>query len=111
MNTMLKAVCVVVLLICIGAIVWSVINAIRTSKRNKESEERNRVIFMSQINQMKNENPSTSDKVVHTSSMVHPQIVPKVPVNYEQPNEPEPEVDISGLKMKDFYGPNSGSGK
>ena len=107
MNTMLKAVCIFVLIVCVGALIWSIINTIRTQKKNKATDEANRMIFMSKMNQLREDGSLVNTpKPVQTSSMVHPQIVPSKPVNYDKPvEEQEPEVDISGMKLKDFYGP------
>lgn len=108
MNTMLKAVCIFVLIVCIGALIWSIINTIRTQKKNKATDEANRIIFMSKMNQLQADGSMSTPKPVQTSSGIHPQIVPSKPVNYEKKEEDipaEPEVDISGLKLKDFYGP------
>lgn len=43
---MLKAICIIVLITCVGTMIYSIINAIKINKENKAKDEENARIFM-----------------------------------------------------------------
>ena len=57
---MFKAICVIVIVVFIGLMVFSITNAIRVSKRNKVADEIHRRTFMSQIEKEKDERENGS---------------------------------------------------
>jgi heme/copper-type cytochrome/quinol oxidase subunit 2 len=104
MTEMLKGVCIIILIVCIGVMMYSICHAIRTARQNKATDELSRQIFLAKINQAQNAN--------NKSNVVAKKVL-KQPFNFEQEKPKELDYDKidedndivipSDKTLKDFF--------
>lgn len=110
-TNFIKAGLILIIAVMIGLILWSVINAIMVSRRNKFKEEANSNIFAARMKQIEKENhkdnpakpfdveypASTSDMKDHFTT--HEEL--HKPLDYENYDNKEIEEQVGNLK--DFF--------
>jgi type II secretory pathway pseudopilin PulG len=103
MQEFLKVVCIIVLAVCAGVMIYSFASAIHTSKKNKQTDEATRKIFMAQMAQntknLANSEPSNSMFKQPTIT-----ITPSRPtqLDYDKFEQDEETVDTS-KSITDFF--------
>lgn len=96
---MLKAVCIFVLFICIGTMIYSITNAILVYKKNKAKDETTRKIFLAEIE--KEQRAKSENKTDSSLKQPFQTIKPKKEIDYDHPEEdPAPEQEYH---LKDFF--------
>lgn len=106
---MLKAICILTLLVTIGFMGYLTYNAIQTNRRNKAKSETHSRIFMAQIEKELREKEAngTMNNVQKTAPKYPLIITPEEPkaLNYDEYTD---DVDLSaanGKTLKDFFAP------
>ena len=110
MNMLLKGACFIVIIACVGAMIYSIVNAIRVSKRNKAKEEADLRIFLSQ-NKIgeKNKTDSEDQSVVTPSTPQMPldtMFASKKVLDYDNPEDDLDLTNTTGKGLKDFFSNN-----
>ena len=86
--------------------VYSIVNAILTSKRNKATDEATRQIFLAKIKQ--SQDAKFADVVKNESSDIEKKIdfEPNRPkeINYDEYVDLTPQDNAEGKSLKDFFG-------
>ena len=105
-SELLKGTLIVVLIACVGVMIYSVINAISVSKRNKAKDEATREIFLAKIQKEREnaeERPITASKF--TKEPVN--FVPAKPkeLDYDKVDDDIEESVVSDKHLKDFFKP------
>jgi hypothetical protein len=105
MTEMLKGVCVIVLVVCVGVMIYTILNAINTAKKNKATDEASRRIFLAQMQTSKNTNSTESShgtqKILKQPFSFEP-AKPKE-INYDEFEDDVESVDLGGKGLKDFF--------
>ena len=102
MNMLLKGACFIVIVACVGAMIYSIVNAIRVSKRNKAKEEADLRIFMSQNGLNNNNNNINAD--THAEKMpLDTAFESKKVLDYDHPDNDIDLTNTSGKGLKDFF--------
>lgn len=105
MIELMKGACVVIALICLGAIIYAIYNAFETAKRNRAADEMSRQIFLSQMLQNQNignANTQIPANKTNIKTTAVESAKPKV-LDYDKF---ENEVDLSAPSdkgLKDFF--------
>jgi hypothetical protein len=104
MVEMLKAVATIVMVVCAGVMIYTIGNAIYTYKKNKETDEAIRKLFMAKMSQ----NTKTPKPVVEAPAILKKplkEIEPNKPkaLNYDEFNTDDVDVDTSGRGINDFF--------
>lgn len=98
---MLKGICIIVICACVGAMIYSIVNAISVSKRNKAADEATRQLFLAKMaKEMNQEHEEIKPKTVW---MQQPETITSVD---EKPTQIEPEeeqIDTTQYSLKDFF--------
>ena len=108
MIDLFKGVCIVVLVVCVCMMIFSIYNAIQTSRRNKAADETTRKIFMAKLQSEKNGTPISNEAAQKTSVYLKQ---PLVTIEQEKPkslnyDEYEEDLDLnvhSDKSLKDFF--------
>lgn len=108
MTELLKGTIWIVLIVCVGVMIYSIINAINTNKRNKATDETTRKIFLAKMQQSQNVN---REFIPIQPVAVEPKrpdpIIPqeKRALDYDKYEEDEIDTEaIAGKGLKDFFG-------
>ena len=108
MTELLKGVCTIILVVCVGLMIYSIYNAIATSKKNKATDEATRKIFMAKLQRENGGMQAASDAAQKTSAYLKQ---PLTTVEADKPkslnyDEYEDDVDVDnsdGRNLKDFF--------
>lgn len=106
MTELLKGAVWIVLFVCVGVMIYSIIHAIQTSKKNKAADEASRKMFLAKMHQTQD-----FDHDHATTQVSYNPIKPIVEVehkslDYEKYDEDEIDVQaIQGKGLKDFLKP------
>jgi hypothetical protein len=115
---MLKTICIVVLIVCLGAMAYSVWSAINTMKKNKATDEATRRLFIAKMQQEQaNRGNNIPDNVdvenvekLWATQVAQKQQTPQAPaeaLDYDHYVDYDPiDVDLNGQNMRDFYQPD-----
>lgn len=103
-QELFKSILILVLVVSVAAIVYSIISAVRTIKKNKAKEEANRKMFMSKIDSetAKYPSPKTSQRLINTDAF-DPANEHK-PLDYDVMEDDIDDLDTNGKSLKDFFG-------
>ena len=63
MTEMLKGICIIVIVVCVGLMTYTTWNAIRTAKKNKRADETTRQMFLSQVGKLQDSKSTNSDNI------------------------------------------------
>lgn len=107
MNGLLKIICICVLLVCIALLIYSIVNAIITTKKNKAADEMSAKIFMEKVNR---EIGQQTERVIKPDpipiSERENKIKEKKSLNYDIYEEDVIPEEVNGKSLKDFYSAN-----
>ena len=105
MTDILKAICVIVMIVCVCVMIYSIVNAIMVTKKNKDTDAATRRIFLARMGQ--------TDKIGQHELKMNP--VLRQPLSEIEPNKPKPlnydefeavdgiDENSSGKSLNEFY--------
>lgn len=106
MADMLKGVCIIVIIVCVTVMIYTIINAINTAKRNKATDEATRRIFLAKIQQSQNTTDFNQQPTVAQNVLKQPfsfEAEKPHALNYDEfENDAETLVD-NDKGLKDFF--------
>ena len=102
MVGMLKGICIVVIIVCVGIMGYSIVNAIVTSKRNKATDEATRQIFLAKIKQA--QDAKFADIKKEDSQKIDFEPDRPREINYDEYVDLNPQDKAEGKSLKDFFG-------
>ena len=101
---MIKAVCIVVLVVCVGFFIFSLFNAINVSKKNKATDEITRKVFMASV--LKEQKLAEHDSNESSSTLFTKQTNSLTPENknelYDEYDDDPLEEVGEGQHLSDF---------
>ena len=103
MQEFLKIICTIVLAVCVCIMIYSIVNAINTSKRNKQTDEATRKMFIAQMAQ-NTKNVTTDEQP--KAAFKHPTTIkPSRPkqLDYDKFEVDEEATDIGDQSLTDFF--------
>lgn len=104
---MLKGLLIIILLVCIGLIIYTVANAVITIKKNNAADETSAKIFMASIEkelEEKTERVVKPDPIPTFTQEQKKSIKEKKELDYDTYDEEEISVEAQGKRLKDFFG-------
>lgn len=102
MTLLFKGVFIIIIITCVGLMIYSVINAINVSKRNKATDEAARKIFLANIeNEVNNQSSRDADELLFD----HKQNINSKTeeLNYDEVEQINLEENSDGKTLKDFF--------
>ena len=103
-QELLKTMCIIILAGCLGLMIYCIINAINTARKNKRTDEATRKMFMTQMAQnAKNISPNATSNPMFKQQLK--EITPSRPtkLDYDKFEADEEQVDVGGKSLNDFF--------